>query len=159
MMMFRPVSMLSSLRFPLCRAFATATPSTTTFSSVSSSASSSEHGIALTERAVAQIKHLRLRENNPLLKLRVAVDGGGCSGFQYSFALADRPAADDTVVSADDAELLVDAVSLPLLRGAVVDYERELVKAAFRVAHNPNAEASCGCGTSFVAKESALPQS
>ncbi len=106
---------------------------------------------------MAQIKQLRMRENNPLLKLRVSVDGGGCSGFQYSFALADAPAADDVVVSNDDAELLVDAVSLPLLRGAVVDYERELVKAAFRVAHNPNAEASCGCGTSFVAKDSALP--
>jgi len=110
------------------------------------------HGIALSERAVQQIKALRVRENNPLLKLRVSVDGGGCSGFQYSFALADAVQSDDTVVASNDAELLVDALSLPFLKGAVIDYERELVRAAFKVAHNPNAEASCGCGSSFVAK-------
>lgn len=116
------------------------------------------HSIGLTERAAQQIRLLRERERQPLLKLRVAVDGGGCSGFQYAFTLADDVAAGDTVVAAHDAELLVDAFSLPLLRGAVVDYERELVRSAFKVVHNPNATSSCGCGSSFVAKDDAVAQ-
>jgi iron-sulfur cluster assembly accessory protein len=120
--------------------------------------STEAHSIGLTERAAAQIRLLRQREQQPLLKLRVAVDGGGCSGFQYAFTLADAVAPGDTVVAAHDAELLVDAFSLPLLRGAVVDYERELVRSAFKVTHNPNATSSCGCGSSFVAKDDAVAQ-
>jgi iron-sulfur cluster assembly accessory protein len=116
----------------------------------------SGHSIGLTERAAAQIRALRERDQQPLMKLRVSVDGGGCSGFQYAFSLADSASPGDTVVAAHDAELLVDEHSLPLLRGAVVDYERELVRSAFRVVHNPNATSSCGCGSSFVAKDEAI---
>jgi iron-sulfur cluster assembly accessory protein len=133
-----------------------ANPSTSTVANPSTS--SSTHSIGLTERAAQQIRLLRERERQPLLKLRIAVDGGGCSGFQYAFTLAADVAPGDTVVAAHDAELLVDQFSLPLLRGAVVDYERELVKSAFRVVHNPNATSSCGCGSSFVAKDDSVAQ-
>jgi iron-sulfur cluster assembly accessory protein len=79
--------------------------------------------------------------------LRVAVEGGGCSGFQYDIRL-DDPAADDLVLEADGQRVLVDSVSLPFLQNAVIDYTEELIGARF-VIENPNATASCGCGTSF----------
>jgi len=81
--------------------------------------------------------------------LRLAVEGGGCSGFQYRFALADAPEADDMVAETDGVRLLVDPVSLDLVAGCVVDYVESLGGAAFRV-ENPNAAASCGCGSSFA---------
>jgi iron-sulfur cluster insertion protein len=79
--------------------------------------------------------------------LRVAVDGGGCSGFQYSITL-DAPAADDLVLEKDGQRVLVDQVSLPFLSNAVIDFTDELIGARF-VVENPNATSSCGCGTSF----------
>ena len=79
--------------------------------------------------------------------LRVAVDGGGCSGFQYDIRL-DDPAGDDLVLEQDGQKVLVDPVSLPFLANAVIDYTEELIGARF-VIQNPNATASCGCGTSF----------
>ena len=80
--------------------------------------------------------------------LRLAVDGGGCAGFQYKFELADAVAADDAVAMRDGVQLVVDAVSLDLVRGAAVDYVESLGGAAFRVT-NPQAASGCGCGTSF----------
>jgi iron-sulfur cluster assembly accessory protein len=79
--------------------------------------------------------------------LRVAVEGGGCSGFQYDIRL-DDPAADDLVIERGGQRVLVDAVSLPFLQNAVIDFAEELIGARF-VVENPNATASCGCGTSF----------
>lgn len=79
--------------------------------------------------------------------LRVAVEGGGCSGFQYDIKL-DDPAADDLVLEKDGQKVLVDAISLPFLSNAVIDFTEELIGARF-VIENPNATASCGCGTSF----------
>jgi iron-sulfur cluster insertion protein len=79
--------------------------------------------------------------------LRVAVEGGGCSGFQYDIKL-DDPTADDLVLEKDGQKVLVDAVSLPFLSNAVIDFTEELIGARF-VIENPNATASCGCGTSF----------
>ena len=79
--------------------------------------------------------------------LRVAVLGGGCSGFQYDIRM-DDPAADDLVLEGDGQQVLVDPVSLPFLAGAVIDWSDELIGARF-VIENPNASASCGCGTSF----------
>lgn len=79
--------------------------------------------------------------------LRVAVEGGGCSGFQYDIRL-DDPAADDLVLEGDGQKVLVDAVSLPFLANAVIDFTEELIGARF-VIENPNASSSCGCGTSF----------
>ena len=79
--------------------------------------------------------------------LRVAVEGGGCSGFQYDIKL-DEPAADDLVLEKDGQRVLVDQVSLPFLSNAVIDFTEELIGARF-VIENPNAASSCGCGTSF----------
>jgi len=79
--------------------------------------------------------------------LRVAVEGGGCSGFQYEIKL-DAPAADDLVLEGQGQKVVVDAVSLPFLAGAVIDFSEELIGARF-VIENPNASSSCGCGTSF----------
>ncbi len=79
--------------------------------------------------------------------LRVAVDGGGCSGFQYEITL-DEPAADDLVLEGDGEKVAVDPVSLPFLANATIDFTEELIGARF-VIDNPNATSSCGCGTSF----------
>lgn len=80
--------------------------------------------------------------------LRLAVEGGGCSGFQYRFGLAEEIEGDDVVVERDGVKLVVDPVSLDLVRGSVVDFVESLGGAAFRV-ENPNAAAGCGCGASF----------
>lgn len=80
--------------------------------------------------------------------LRLSVEGGGCSGFQYKFALADHADADDNVAQRDGVSLIVDPVSLDLIAGAEVDYVESLGGAAFRVT-NPNAASGCGCGSSF----------
>ncbi|WP_281991954.1 HesB/IscA family protein [Sulfitobacter geojensis] len=79
--------------------------------------------------------------------LRVAVDGGGCSGFQYEIAL-DEPKDDDLVLEGDGQKVVVDSISLPFLANAVIDFSEELIGARF-VIDNPNATSSCGCGTSF----------
>jgi iron-sulfur cluster assembly accessory protein len=81
--------------------------------------------------------------------LRVSVEGGGCSGFQYKFDLVADRAADDLVIEKAGARVLVDPVSLGLLSGSEIDYVDDLMGATFRV-NNPNATASCGCGTSFA---------
>ena len=80
--------------------------------------------------------------------LRVAVDGGGCSGFQYEIAL-DEPKDDDLVLEGDGQKVVVDSISLPFLANAVIDFSEELIGARF-VIDNPNATSSCGCGTSFA---------
>ncbi len=80
--------------------------------------------------------------------LRLAVDGGGCAGFTYRFALADAAEEDDTVVETDGVKLLVDSMSLGLVEGSAVDFVEDLGGAAFKV-QNPNAASGCGCGSSF----------
>ena len=80
--------------------------------------------------------------------LRVAVEGGGCSGFQYKFDFADSPNADDLVIERDGAKVVIDDMSLEFLGGSEIDYTNELIGSAFKI-HNPNATAGCGCGTSF----------
>ncbi|MGC8536320.1 MAG: iron-sulfur cluster insertion protein ErpA [Rhizomicrobium sp.] len=103
--------------------------------------------VSLSARAARRIAEILRGEPAPM-KLRVAVTGGGCSGFQYSFALDDLQTPDDLVVERDGVELLVDPVSLDFLRGAEIDFSNELIGAHFKV-NNPNATSSCGCGTSF----------
>src|ERR1700678_4798676 len=97
--------------------------------------------------AARRLKAIGEREGRPLM-LRVAVDGGGCSGFQYRFDLVETAEEDDLKVERDGAAALVDLVSLDLLRGAEIDFADELAAAEFRV-RNPNAKSSCGCGVSF----------
>jgi len=103
--------------------------------------------IALTASAAARVAAIAAKQGKPAI-LRLSVEGGGCSGFQYKFGFADAPDGDDTVAETDGVRLVVDAISLDLVRGAAVDYVEELGGAAFRVT-NPNAASGCGCGTSF----------
>ncbi len=100
----------------------------------------------VTDRAFARLAEIAALTGQTRA-LRVAVDGGGCSGFQYDIKL-DEAAPDDLVIEKDGHRVLVDAISLPFLQNAVIDFTEELIGARF-VIENPNATASCGCGTSF----------
>jgi iron-sulfur cluster assembly accessory protein len=104
--------------------------------------------IALSASAAERIKHVVASEP-PGAGLRVAVEGGGCSGFQYEIAVAGAANADDLVIERDGARLFVDPVSLPFLLGSEVDWVEELIGASFKV-KNPNATSACGCGVSFA---------
>ena len=103
--------------------------------------------VALSAAAAARIRQLGDAEGRALM-LRVAVEGGGCSGFQYQFDLVEAGEPDDLKIERDGAAALIDEVSLPLLRGSEIDFIDELAGAEFRV-RNPNAKSSCGCGVSF----------
>lgn len=103
--------------------------------------------IALSASAAARIKTVVASEPAGA-GLRVAVEGGGCSGFQYEIAVAPTANADDLVIERDGARLFVDPVSLPFLLGSEVDWVEELIGASFKV-KNPNATSACGCGVSF----------
>ncbi len=103
--------------------------------------------ITLSETAARRIRALAHAEGRDLM-LRVAVNGGGCSGFQYEFDLVDAAQADDVAIERDGATAVVDQMSLVLLKGSQIDFVDELVGAQFRV-NNPNAKSSCGCGVSF----------
>lgn len=101
----------------------------------------------LTDAAAARIAAIAAKQAKPAI-LRLSVEGGGCSGFQYKFGLADAPESDDSVSDNDGVKLIVDAVSLDLVAGSTVDFVESLGGAAFRV-ENPQAAAGCGCGSSF----------
>lgn len=103
--------------------------------------------LTLSPAAARRIQAIGAQEGRPVM-LRVAVEGGGCSGFQYQFALVGEAQADDLRVERDGAAALVDVVSLALLKGSEIDFVDELAGAEFRV-RNPNAKSSCGCGVSF----------
>jgi len=100
----------------------------------------------VTDRAFARLAEIA-EATGEAKALRVAVEGGGCSGFQYDIRL-DDPTADDMVFEKDGLKVLIDSVSLPFLANAVIDFSEELIGARF-VVENPNASSSCGCGTSF----------
>ena len=102
--------------------------------------------VKVTERTFARLAEIS--EDGTRKALRVAVLGGGCSGFQYEFQLEDEPAADDLVIEQGGQRVLVDPESLPFLSGSVIDFKNELIGARFAV-ENPNATSTCGCGTSF----------
>lgn len=99
----------------------------------------------VTDRAFTRLAEIRAADQGQAL--RVAVEGGGCSGFQYEIAL-DDPASDDLILEGQGQKVVVDSVSLPFLENAVIDFTEELIGARF-VINNPNASSSCGCGTSF----------
>ncbi len=107
----------------------------------------SQPDIALTAAAAARVAVIADKLAKPAI-LRLSVEGGGCSGFQYRFGLADEPEADDTIAVTDGVRLVVDSMSLDLVRGAEVDFVDSLGGQAFKV-QNPNAQSGCGCGTSF----------
>lgn len=104
--------------------------------------------IELTEAAATRVAAIAARQGKPAI-LRLAVDGGGCSGFQYRFELAEGVEEDDVTVSRDGVSLIVDSISLDLVRGSAVDFVESLGGSAFRVT-NPNAASGCGCGSSFA---------
>lgn len=103
--------------------------------------------VALTESAAARVAMIATKLGKPAI-LRLAVEGGGCSGFQYRFGLSDSVEADDSVTEQDGVQLVVDNISLDLIEGSAVDYVESLGGAAFKVT-NPNAASGCGCGASF----------
>ena len=103
--------------------------------------------ISLTENAAKRIAWIAERQSRPAI-LRLAVDGGGCAGFTYRFELADEPESEDAVAVTDGVKLVVDPISLDLVRGSAVDFVEDLGGAAFKVL-NPNAQSGCGCGSSF----------
>ena len=110
-------------------------------------ATRSPEGIVLAESGARRLAKLSEAEGKPVL-LRVAVDGGGCSGFQYRFELVDGPEADDLVVRRDSQAVVIDPVSIPFLKDSEIAFVDELAGAQF-VIRNPNAASSCGCGVSF----------
>ena len=103
--------------------------------------------IVVTERAARRIAEIAAGEpNTPLL--RVSVEGGGCSGFSYRFGLVDAAEPDDLVIEREGARVLIDPVSLTYLTGSQIDFVDDIIGSQFKI-NNPNAAASCGCGTSF----------
>lgn len=104
--------------------------------------------VVVTERAARRIARIVAREASPKA-LRVSVEGGGCSGFSYRFDLTDERADDDMVIERDGATVLIDQTSLPFMAGSEIDFVDDLMGQSFQV-RNPNATASCGCGTSFA---------
>ena len=103
--------------------------------------------ISLTESAARRVAWIAERQAKPAI-LRLAVDGGGCAGFTYKFELAESAASDDAVAVTDGVRLVVDPVSLDLVKGSAVDFVEDLGGASFKVT-NPNAQSGCGCGSSF----------
>ena len=103
----------------------------------------------VSDRALQRVRAILAAEGKPELQLRVSVSGGGCSGFQYGFDLDAERQADDVAVEKDGVRVVVDGMSLMYLLGAELDYVEDLTGSFFRV-HNPNASASCGCGSSFA---------
>ncbi len=104
-------------------------------------------GIRLTETAAKRINAILAKQVSARF-LRVSVEGGGCSGFSYKFDFAEAESPGDLIVERDGARVLIDDISVDLLRGSEIDFTNELIGAAFKI-KNPNATASCGCGTSF----------
>jgi len=107
-----------------------------------------ERRIVLTESAIRRITTLKTKEDAENAFLRIAVSGGGCSGFQYGMSFDDQRNEDDFVFERDGVGVVIDEVSLGLLNGAEVDFIEDLMGASFQI-HNPNAASSCGCGNSF----------
>lgn len=104
-------------------------------------------GVAMTDRAVRRLAEIAAGDpDHPVL--RILVEGGGCSGFQYKFDLVAAPEADDIRVERDGACIAIDPVSLPFMAGSQIDFVDDLIGSSFRI-NNPNATAACGCGTSF----------
>jgi iron-sulfur cluster insertion protein len=104
--------------------------------------------ITVSETAVAKLQNILAEENNPNLKLRVFVQGGGCSGMQYGFTLDEEQAEDDWDLDINGVHVLVDSMSGGYLQGAVIDYKEDNYGSAFSIS-NPNAQTTCGCGSSF----------
>ena len=104
--------------------------------------------LTITDNAAKKIQDILAEENNPAVMLRTFVQGGGCSGFSYGFTLDEEINEDDFEIPLDEFKILVDAMSMQYLQGASIDYKEELMGSQF-VIKNPNAQSTCGCGSSF----------
>jgi iron-sulfur cluster insertion protein len=104
--------------------------------------------VTISESAIAKITDLLAEENNPNLKLRTFVQGGGCSGFQYGFIFDEEQNEDDFIIERPNLRVLIDAMSMQYMLGATIDYKEEIMGSSF-VITNPNAQSTCGCGSSF----------
>jgi len=104
--------------------------------------------VTISASAIVKITDLLAEENNPKLKLRTFVQGGGCSGFQYGFTFDEEQNEDDFVVEKQGVKILIDAMSMQYLSGAIIDYKEDLQGSQFSI-QNPNAQSTCGCGSSF----------
>jgi iron-sulfur cluster insertion protein len=106
--------------------------------------------INITETCYDKVADLLAEENNPNLKLRVFVQGGGCSGFQYGFTFDEEQAEDDFVIEKNTVKILVDSMSYQYLVGSTINYKEDVMGSQFAI-ENPNAQTTCGCGSSFSA--------
>lgn len=104
--------------------------------------------ITITDSAIAKVADLLAEENNPVLKLRTFIQGGGCSGFQYGFTFDELENDDDFVIEKGSVKILIDSMSMQYLQGATIDYKEDLMGSTFSIS-NPNAQTTCGCGSSF----------
>jgi iron-sulfur cluster insertion protein len=104
--------------------------------------------VTVTQSAIVKIADLLAEEGNPNLKLRTFVQGGGCSGFSYGFTFDEETNEDDFEIVKPGVSILIDAMSMQYLTGAVIDYKEDIMGSSF-VIQNPNAESTCGCGSSF----------
>jgi iron-sulfur cluster insertion protein len=105
--------------------------------------------VNVTESAVSKITELLAEEGNPKLKLRTFVQGGGCSGFQYGFTFDEEQTTDDFVIERTGMTILIDAMSMQYMLGATIDYKEDMMGSSFTII-NPQAESTCGCGSSFA---------
>lgn len=105
--------------------------------------------IEITDSAMAKISDILAEENNPKIKLRTFVQGGGCSGFSYGFTLDEEQNEDDFVIEKSGVNILIDSMSMQYLHGATIDFKDELMGSSFTI-NNPNATTTCGCGSSFA---------
>lgn len=122
--------------------------SASTSPSATSTPMLSTEGVGVTESAVRRIAAI-LASEPPQSVLRVSVEGGGCSGFQYKFDITREREADDIVIAGEGATVVIDPVSLEYMSGSHIDFVDDLIGASFKI-ENPHATASCGCGTSFA---------
>lgn len=116
-----------------------------------SASSPSSDGLIITESCIKRLQDIQKEEKTEKL-LRLSVEGGGCSGFLYTFSLEDAAKPDDRVFAKDGVKVIVDEVSMSFLKGSTVDFTEELIRSTFVVVGNPNSTSSCGCGSSFTAK-------
>ena len=112
-----------------------------------------DNTLIVTKSCAKQIQALQATASQPDLRLRISVEGGGCSGFQYKFEMdAEELEEEDMIFKRDGCEVVVDESSFDLIRGSTIDYEQELIRSAFAIVNNPQSESACGCGSSFALK-------
>lgn len=120
---------------------------------LSSSAVNLGGDLIITKACVKRIKQLQSNAKNEALALRLAVESGGCSGFQYTFKMEEPElTAEDRLFERDGTKVVVDEGSLELIKGSTLDFEQELIRSSFAIVNNPKAESACGCGSSFAIK-------